>query len=96
MAYEQSQTLPQTEHHETVREQAEHLFQDLSSEMKIEIAEIRGGDTLARSTQADLFVRRHVMGLILILFGVVALILLIGIGAIAIHGHHPIHAPGVF
>ena len=86
------------EHHATVKEQIGDLFQDLSSEVKLEMAEIRAHEEPTKSTRADLFVRQHVMGLILILFGLVALILLIGIAAIAIFGsgrHHG-HFYGIF
>ena len=83
-------------HTETVREQAQHLLDDFTHEVKVEIDEIRHGDAPTQGSQADLFVRRHVMGLILILFGLVALILLIGIGFVAFYGHHGAHMPGMF
>lgn len=83
-------------HPETVREKADHLFSDFSNEIKVEIDEIRHGEAPAQDSQADLFVRKHVMGLILILFGLVALILLIGIAFVAFYGHHGGHTPGMF
>jgi hypothetical protein len=82
-------------HNETVREQAEHLFEDLSSEVKLEFDEIRHREAPTHGGQADVFVRKHVMGLILILFGLVALILLIGIAFVAFSSHHG-HMPGMF
>lgn len=82
-------------HTETVREQAEHLFEDLSSEVKLEFDEIRNHEAPTHGSQADMFVRKHVMGLILILFGLVALILLIGIAFVAFSGHHG-RMPGMF
>ena len=80
--------LAHTQHHESVREQASELFHDLSTELKQEILEIRSGERPIKQ-QADLIVRRHVMGIIILLFGLVALILLIGIAAISLHGPIP-------
>lgn len=82
-------------HTETVREQAEHLLKDFSSEVKLELDEIRNHEAPTHGGQADIFVRKHVMGLVLILFGLVALILLIGIAFVAFSGHHG-HMPGMF
>lgn len=83
-------------HAETIREQAQHLLDDFSSEMKLEFGEIRNHEAPTHGGQADMFVRNHVMGLILILFGLVALILLIGVAVVAFYGHHGTHMPGMF
>jgi ElaB/YqjD/DUF883 family membrane-anchored ribosome-binding protein len=77
---------PQTEEHASVKEQARELFHDLSTELKEEIQEIRTGEQPVKP-QADLFVRKHVMGLIGLLFGLVAVILLVAIAVIAVYGH---------
>lgn len=95
MAYEDASTRKKWDHHESVKEQAGHLFGDFSKEVKDEVYEIRSGEPPAQSSRADLFTRQHVMGLILILFGLVALALLIGIAAIAIYGHRSGHSPGM-
>jgi RNA 3'-terminal phosphate cyclase len=81
---------------ETIREQAQHLLDDFSREVKTEIDEIRHGEAPTHGGEADLFVRRHVMGLILIMFGLVALILLVGIAFVAFYGQHGTHMPGMF
>lgn len=83
-------------HTETIREQAQHLLDDFSHEVKTEIDEMRHGEVPAQGGEADLFVRRHVIGLILILFGLVALLLLVGIAFVAFYGHHGPHMPGMF
>ena len=100
MAIEQSRVEPgigsSTEHHAGIQEHAGELLQDLSNEAKVEMIEMQQGELPGESSQSDHFLRRHVLGLILILFGVAALILLLGIAAIAIYGHRPGHAPGMW
>jgi hypothetical protein len=64
------------------------LFHDLSQEMKDEVSGMRHGEQPVKP-QADLIVRRHVMGIIILLFGLVALILLISMGVLGLHG--PLH-----
>jgi hypothetical protein len=84
-----------TEHHAGIKEKAEDFLQDFSGEVKVEMAEMQLGELPGETSEADHFLRRHVLGLILILFGIAALILLLGIAAIAIYGHHPGHTPGM-
>jgi hypothetical protein len=73
--------------HESVKEQAENLFHDLSSELKHEVGHADSAEESLNSPDADLLVRKHVMGLILILFALVAVMLIVGIGGIALFGH---------
>jgi hypothetical protein len=68
-------------------EQAEELFHDLTSELKEEIHDIYTGEQPVEQ-KADLIVRRHLMGLILLLFVITAIILLVAIGVISFYGHH--------
>jgi hypothetical protein len=75
-------------HQAGINEKAAALFHDLSSELKEEIRGIRYGEQPVKP-QADLIVRRHVMGIIILLFGLVVLILLIGMAALGLHG--PLH-----
>jgi len=77
---------PQTKEHESIKEQTREFFHDLSGEFKHEIHEIRSGEQPV-NPQADLIVRKHVMGLINLLFGLVAIILLIAIAVISVYGH---------
>ncbi|HEX4285683.1 MAG TPA: hypothetical protein VHZ28_11375 [Terracidiphilus sp.] len=69
-------------------DEGDGLFHDLSQELKEEINEIYYGEQPVKP-QADLIVRRHVMGIIILLFGLVALILLISMGVLGLHG--PLH-----
>jgi hypothetical protein len=78
---------PQTEEHASIREQTSEFFHDLSHELKEEIVQIGAGEQPTKS-QADIIVRKHLMGLIGVLFGVVAVILLLAIAVIAFYGHH--------
>jgi hypothetical protein len=73
-------------HSASVRELANELFQDLSDELKQEILEIRSGEQPVEP-QADLIVRKHLMGIIVLLFGLVALILLVSIIVIDLYAH---------
>ena len=67
--------------HTPVKEQIHELVEDLEGEVKRELKQ-------HDSTQSDALLRRHIMGLILILFVLVGLILLMGMAAIGI-GYHP-------
>jgi hypothetical protein len=92
---------PQPSHRASIPMHAQALFHDLSGEVKQELDEMRHGELPPQPSEtqphADLFVRRHVIGLILILFGLVALILLLGIAAVAVFGtgRHVNHWPGM-
>jgi hypothetical protein len=61
------------------------MFHDLTEELKEEIHGIRTGEQPVKP-QADLIVRRHVMGIIILLFVLVALILLISMAVLRAHG----------
>jgi hypothetical protein len=74
------------EHHASLKDQAGELFHDLSDELKQEILDIRTGAQPVKH-DADLIVRRHVMGIIILLFGLVALILLVAMAVIASYSH---------
>jgi hypothetical protein len=80
---------PQTMHHASVKEQVSELFHDLSNEFKEEIHDIRTGEQPVEP-QADLIVRRHVTGLIILLFALTAFILLVAMAVIYLYGsmHH--------
>ena len=58
----------------------------LSDELKQEILEISCGEQPVEP-QADLIVRKHLMGIIVLLFGLVALILLVSIVVIDLYAH---------
>jgi len=73
---------PQAEEHVSIRDQAAEFIHDFSHELKEEITQIGTGEQPVKS-DADLIVRKHVMGLIGVLFGLVAVILLIAIAIIA-------------
>jgi len=77
---------PQAEDHPSLKQQGHELFHDLSTEIKDEIHEIRTGEQPVKP-QADVIVRKHLMGLVGILFGIVAVILLIAIAVISLYGH---------
>jgi len=76
-------------YHPGVKEQASVLFHDLTSELKEEIHDIYTGEQPAVQ-QADLIVRKHLIGLIILLFVLTVVILLASMGVIAWYGHaHP-------
>jgi len=77
---------PQTEEHASIRDQASEFIHDLSHELKEEIVQIGTGEQPVKS-DADLIVRKHVMGLIGVLFCLVVVILLLAIAVIAFYGH---------
>lgn len=77
---------PQTEEHASIRDQASAFIHDLSHELKEEIVQISTGEQPVKS-EADVIVRKHVMGLIGVLFGLVVVILLLAIAVIAFYGH---------
>jgi hypothetical protein len=80
---------PQTTHHGSVKHQVDELFHDISSELREEIHDIRTGEQPVEP-QADLIVRKHVTGLIILLFALTAFILLAAMAVIYLYGslHH--------
>ena len=73
------------EHRAGANEKAAALFQEISGELKEEVRGIRYNEQPAKP-QADLTIRRHVMGIIILLFGLAALILLISMSVPGLHG----------
>ena len=73
--------------HESVSAQAAEFYNDIAGEMKQEVQDFRGGGQPIENPNSDLVVRKHVLGLIIFLFGLVAVVLLLSIGGIWIAGH---------
>ena len=69
------------ERHTGMIGQAGKLFHDLISELKEEIHDLRTGEQPVEP-QADLILRRHLMGLIVLLFAITAFILLAAVGVL--------------
>lgn len=73
--------------HKSVKEQAAELADDIVSEVKHEVHNIRYTKEPVDATQSDVLVQRHVTGLAISLFVLIAVILLIAIGGIALYAH---------
>jgi len=78
-------THPNTD--ESVPAQAADFYNDVTGEMKQEVQDFRGGGLAIENPNSDLVVRKHVLGLIIFLFALVAVGLLVAIGGIWIFGH---------
>ncbi len=76
-----------SEHPAGIAEQAGEFFHDLTGELKEEIHDLRTGEQPVEQ-KADLVVRRHVNGLVILLFAITAAILLAAIGAIYLFRIH--------
>ena len=73
--------------HRSVMEQIRSLFHDLTGEIKEELHDLRTGEQPVEQ-RADLIVREHLMGLIILLFAVTSIILLAGMGVIDLFNIH--------
>jgi hypothetical protein len=76
-----------TRQHSGVIEQTGELIHDLANELKEEIHDLRTGEQPVEP-QADLIVRKHISGLIILLFVLTALILLVGIAVVYLYANH--------
>jgi hypothetical protein len=65
-------------------ERAGKLFHDLTSDLKEDIHDLRTGEQPVEA-HANLIVRRHLNGLIILLFAVTALILLSAVGVLYLY-----------
>ena len=63
------------------------LYGALKDEVKHEIAHMRNSKEPVDPTESDVLVQKHVNGLVIVLFSLVAIILLAALVAIAIYGH---------
>jgi hypothetical protein len=74
----------------SVKDQAQDLIQDVKSEVKHEVSRIQAGKEPVDSSQSDHVIRRHVAGLSIWFFLVIALFLIAAIAGIAIYTntHH--------
>jgi hypothetical protein len=81
---------PETAPHASVKNQAAELIDDVKSEVKHEVNRIHTVREPVDSSQSDHVVRRHVAGLSITFFFVIALFLLTVIAGVVIytHGHH--------
>jgi hypothetical protein len=70
-----------------VAEQIRSLFHDLTGEIKEELHDLRTGEQPVEQ-RADLIVREHLMGLIILLFAVTSIILLAGMIVIELFNIH--------
>jgi len=75
------------EEHAGVSGQARALFHDLADEIKEELHDIRTGEQPVEP-RADLIVRKHLIGLIILLFAITAVILLAGMIVIYLFNIH--------
>jgi len=73
-------------YHISVKDQASELFHDLTGELKEEIHDLYTGEQPAEQ-QADLIVRKHLIGLIILLFVLTVVILLASMGVIVWYGY---------
>ncbi len=73
--------------HRSVVEQIRSLFHDLTVEIKEELHDLRTGEQPVEQ-RADLIVREHLMGLIILLFAVTGIILLAGMVVIDLFNIH--------
>ena len=64
------------------------LYTAVKHEVKHEISNIRDNKEPVDPTQSDVLVQKHVNGLVITLFCLVAVILIAAIAVIALHGHH--------
>ena len=67
--------------HATVKDQVVDLYEDFEHEVE------REAHSSHDSSQSDLLVRKHINGLVITFFILIALSLLVVIGAYAIHTH---------
>ncbi|WP_263355540.1 hypothetical protein [Acidicapsa ligni] len=63
------------------------LYGAVKDEVQHEVAHMRDSKTPVDPTQSDVLVQKHVNGLVMTLFALVAVILLAAITIIALHGH---------
>ena len=93
MAYEPTGKGPDT----SVKEQVVGLGRDLKGEVKHEVRQMRATGSPADPNTTDELVQKHVTGLSISLFVIIALILLAAIGGIYWYSHanHQTQRPGV-
>jgi hypothetical protein len=82
--------MPDTDQPESVKDQASKMVRDVKGEVAHEIRHIHEAKEPVDPTQSDHVVRRHVAGLSITFFILIALFLLAAIAGIAIytHAHH--------
>jgi len=74
------------EMHPSVGDQAAGLYDDVSSEIKHEVRQIKANKEPVDPSQTDVVVRRHVLGLSIGTFVMIAVFLIVAIAAIVAFG----------